>query len=79
MGSPPDAISAKQADVTLGCLRDEYLPVHRQALEQSTITGVEIRFKHLVRILGEAYPMHELSQASLQTHADGRSKMFLYG
>jgi len=69
---PPPASGA----ATLGELRDRYLETHKNGtLEQTTIDGIELHFRHLVRTLGEKHPIQSLSLAGLQSHVDRRSKM----
>jgi len=76
-GKPPPANAAvPNADpISLGRLRDAYLKVHEGSLEKSTIDGIKLHFKHLVKTLGEGFPMVELSLTSLQEHADRRKLM----
>jgi len=62
--------------VTLAGLRDRYLATHRNgALEATTLSGVELHFKHLVATLGDRFPLANLTLADLQKHADRRAKM----
>ncbi len=61
--------------LTLAGLRDRYLETHRNgSLEQSTLEGIELHFRHLVSTLGEKFPMPDLSLADLQQHVDRRAK-----
>lgn len=44
---------------TLAAFRDCYLATHRDSLEPRTVGGIELHFKHLCRILGDAFPIRE--------------------
>lgn len=62
--------------LTLGSLRDQYLETHKNGtLEQTTIDGVELHFKHLVATIGARYPIPDLSLDDLQRHVNRRAKM----
>ena len=73
-GNPPQ--TPKEGEIlTLASLRDRYLETHRNgSLEQSTLDGIELHFKHIIGTLGERFPIQELSMAELQRHVDCRSK-----
>ena len=60
--------------ITLGLLRDRYLATHERSLEQTTVSGIRLHFKHLAKALGEQFPIAELSLADLQGYVDGRQK-----
>lgn len=61
--------------LTLGGLRDRYLEAHGNgSLEQSTLEGIKLTFKHLGATLGENFSMPDLTLADLQRHVDRRSK-----
>jgi hypothetical protein len=73
-GNPPDETSPSDA-ATLVQLRDRRLKTHRNgSLEQSTLDGIELHFKHLLGTLGERFPILGLSMADLQQHVDPRAK-----
>jgi integrase len=73
-GKPPHATSESEV-LTLVGLRDRYLETHRNgSLEQSTLDGIELHFKHLVGTLGEEFPVPDLSLGDLQQHVDRRAK-----
>jgi len=75
-GKPPhDEAPDNGKTVTLGGLRDHYLRVHEGSLEDTTIDGMRLHFRHLVATLGERFPIHQLSLASLQEHAQRRETM----
>ena len=59
----------------MASLRDRYLETHRNgSLEQSTLDGIQLHFKHIIGTLGERFPIQELSMAELQRHVDCRAK-----
>src|SRR5262249_46837893 len=58
--------------LTLGDFRDRYLSTHRESLENRTVDGIELHFKHLCRALGESFPIRELKLADLQRYVDRR-------
>lgn len=74
-GKPPARDQAPVAEpISLGKLRDRYMKTHSNgSLEQSTIKGIELHFKHLVATLGEKFPLASLGLAELQRHVDRRS------
>jgi len=73
-GKPPHETSEAEV-LTLGGLRDRYLETHRNgSLEQSTLDGIELHFRHLVGTLGEKFPVPDLSLAELQQYADQRAR-----
>jgi integrase len=75
-GKPPKEDTPDNGKaVTLGALRDQYMRVHEGSLEDTTIGGMRLHFRHLVATLGERFPMQELSLASLQDHAARRETM----
>jgi len=74
-GKPPQEIPATRDDPTLKLLRDEYLRVHRGSLEETTINGIELHFRHLGSILGEGFPLKHIDQTALQSYASRRSQM----
>ena len=60
--------------ITLANLRDRYISTHEKSLELSTIKGIRQHFGHLVKQIGEKFPIAELSLADLQKYVDKRSK-----
>jgi hypothetical protein len=60
--------------MTLGDFRSRYLTTHRGSLEDSTVGGIELHFKHLARILGDGFPIRELKLADLQGYVDRRAR-----
>jgi integrase len=76
-GKPPadvQAVSAESRELTLAGFRDRYLATHRESLEDRTIEGIELHFKHLIAALGETFPIRELKLADLQGYVDRRAK-----
>jgi integrase len=77
-GKPPlakDSHSAAPVRVTLGSLRDRYLETHGNGtLEERTLDGIRLHFKHLTAALGEAFPIRDLALADLQAYVDARAK-----
>lgn len=70
----PDSLPARDAP-TLGSLRDRYLETHGNGtLEFHTLRGIRKHFRHLARLLGEGFPIRELSLADLQGYVDKRAK-----
>jgi hypothetical protein len=72
-GNPPanlSEVAAASRDLTLAGFRDRYLATHRDSLEDRTIEGIQLHFKHLVAALGEQFPVRELTLADLQGYVD---------
>jgi integrase len=76
-GKPPAAATPHRPKrLTLSEARDRYLQTHRNGtLEASTISGMELHFKHLLKTLGSGFALHDLGLADLQKHADRRAAM----
>jgi hypothetical protein len=76
-GRPPSGGSETRATsraLTLAQFRDRYLSTHRESLEDRTIDGIELHFKHLCRVLGDGFPIRDLKLADLQGYVDRRAK-----
>lgn len=74
-GQPVAKAVAKPAPLTLSGLRDRYLQTHSNGtLEERTLDGIRLHFKHLVRHMGEALPLGDLSLLDLQGYVDRRAK-----
>jgi integrase len=81
-GKPPATTVAEpgvtkgvtKAVSTLSAFRDRYLATHRDSLEERTVDGIELHFKHLCRVLGAQFPIRELKLADLQDYVDRRAK-----
>jgi integrase len=76
-GTIPAAPAAgpPRSEPTLGDLRDRYLETHANGtLEVHTLRGIRRHFRHLARLLGEGFPIRELSLGDLQGYVDKRSR-----
>ncbi|MFL5330227.1 MAG: tyrosine-type recombinase/integrase [Gemmataceae bacterium] len=77
-GQPPKTVNLPEAPkqaVTLGRLKDRYLAtLANGSIEASSLGTVTIHLKHAERILGEGFPLTELSLANLQGYVDKRAK-----
>ena len=69
---PPDLRRIPGTDLV--DFRDRYLSTHRESLEDRTVEGIELHFKHLCRALGDGFPIRELKLADLQGYVDRRAK-----
>jgi integrase len=67
-------VPAESRELTLVGFRDRYLDTHRDSLEERTIEGIGLHFKHLVTALGERFPIRDLKLADLQGYVDRRAK-----
>lgn len=77
-GKPP-APAAPNGDrqLTLDGLHSTYLKSQERKLEQNTLEGIGLHFRHLVRILGGGYRLAELKRADLQRYVDKRSQEWI--
>jgi integrase len=75
-GAARPAQPPKHVDsVTLASLRDAYLDTHGNGtLEANTLRGIHRHFKHLVRELGDRFPIRELALQDLQRYVDKRTR-----
>ena len=76
-GKPPAdlrAVPAESRQLTLADFRDRYMATHRDSLEDRTIEGIELHFKHLITALGGQFPIRELKLPDLQGYVDRRAK-----
>jgi integrase len=76
-GNPPadlQEVPAESRELTLAGFRDRYLSTHSDSLEDRTIEGIGLHFKHLIAALGERFPIRELKLADLQGYVDHRAK-----
>jgi integrase len=73
-GKPPTREAKAAPRLTLAAFISRYLDTHRESLEANTLATTELHFKHLKRILGLGFPIHELELADLQRYADQRAK-----
>ncbi|HLI76824.1 MAG TPA: site-specific integrase [Acidobacteriaceae bacterium] len=78
-GKPPD-IGPKLADaprqaVTLGRLKERYLTTHANGtIEANSLDTCKLHLGHFARVLGEGFPLGELSLAKLQEYVNQRAK-----
>jgi site-specific recombinase XerD len=75
-GRPPASLDEipVTAGLTVAAFRDRYLETHRESLEDRTVEGIELHFKHLVATLGERFPIRELKLSDLQGYVDRRAR-----
>lgn len=78
-GHPPEARptlpESNRRVVTLGHLRDRYVATHENGtVEANTLYTRKIHFAHLARVLGEAFPVGDLSVTALQDYVNRRAK-----
>ncbi len=74
--SPEKLQQAQQQSLTLVELRDRYFDVHGNGtLEENTVAGMRLHFKHWITTLGAGFLINSLTMADLQGHVDRRSKM----
>jgi hypothetical protein len=66
------APSSSPAPITLVALRDGYLGAQETALERGSLNTLRTHLDHLVRTLGEPFPIRQLALADLQRHVDRR-------
>jgi hypothetical protein len=78
-GKPPDP-GPKLADaprhvVTLGHLKERYLTTHANGtIEANSLDTCKLHLGHFVRVLGESFPLGELSLTKLQEYVNQRAK-----
>ncbi|HLJ95888.1 MAG TPA: site-specific integrase, partial [Gemmataceae bacterium] len=78
-GQPPDtgptlAAAPRQA-VTLGHLKDRYLTTHANGtIESNSLDTCKLHLSHFARILGDGFPLGELSLAKMQEYVNHRAK-----
>lgn len=68
------ALTDRPVKVTLATLRDRYLATHESFLEATTLGGIRLHFRHLVKHFGQAFPIADLSLSNLQQFVDRRAK-----
>ena len=70
-GSSP---KARRHPLTLGYLKDKYLTTHANGtVEANTLDTCRLHLSHFVRVLGEAFPLGELSLETLQDYVNRRA------
>ena len=62
------------AKLSLAALRDRYLETRGEVLEPRTLETARLHFKHLCAILGDGFPIRELTLADLQGYVNRRGK-----
>ncbi len=78
-GQPPDtgptlAAAPRQA-ITLGHLKDRYLTTHANGtIEANSLDTCKLHLGHFARILGDGFPLGELSLAKMQEYVNHRAK-----
>src|SRR5581483_3123142 len=65
---------AATPSLTLDDLRERYCNSQQKKLEATTMVGVRLHFRHLVRIVGAGIRLAELKRADLQRYVDKRSQ-----
>ena len=78
-GNPPNAgptlPNAPRQAVTLGHLKDRYLTTHSNGtIEANSLDTCKLHLNHFVRVLGEGFPLGELSLAKMQEYVNLRAK-----
>src|SRR5271155_4482395 len=78
-GNPPDAgptlPNAPRQAVTLGHMKDRYLTTHSNGtIEANSLDTCKLHLNHFVRVLGEGFPLGELSLAKMQEYVNLRAK-----
>jgi len=67
-------VSTESRELALAGFRDRYLATRIESLEDRTIEGIGLHFKHLIAALGERFPFRQLKLADLQGYVDRRTK-----
>lgn len=78
-GKPPQSRTgssdSSNEQITLSSLRDRYLETRSNGtLEANTLATIRLHFGHLVRLIGESFPMAELTLSVLQEYVNKRAK-----
>jgi len=80
-GKPPEQPAATNGSVeqslTLENLRDTYSRSQQKKLEQTTLIGINLHFRHLTRLLGGKCELVRLKRADLQRYVDKRSQEWI--
>ncbi len=70
-----DGEPVQRNPVTLGGMADRYLATHANGtIEQNSLDTCRLHLSHFRRRLGEAFPLQELSPATLQDYVNTRAK-----
>jgi integrase len=78
-GKPPKAgptiPNAPRQAVTIGHLKDRYLTTHANGtIEANSLDTCKLHLGHFARILGDGFPLGELSLAKMQEYVNQRAK-----
>src|SRR5580693_1454130 len=78
-GKPPDSgptlAAAPRQAVTLSHLKDRYLATHGNGtIEANSLDTSKLHLGHFARILGDGFPLGELSLAKMQEYVNHRAK-----
>jgi integrase len=78
-GTPPDTgptlADAPRQVITVGLLRDRYLITHGNGtIEANSLDTCKLHLRHFCRILGDGFPLGELSLSKLQDYVSNRAK-----
>lgn len=78
-GKPPakPAAAVAQAELTLDEFRHAYMKSQEHKLEENTLAGIGLHFRHLLRILGPAAKIASLTRAELQHYVNRRSQEWI--
>lgn len=80
-GKPPakprTTNGAPQVYLTLDELRETYCRSQEKKLEATTMIGIRLHFRHLVRLLGAGRRLAEMKRPDLQCYVDKRSKEWI--
>jgi hypothetical protein len=74
-GRVPEPHEALSAKLGLGHLVKRYLETHEnRSFESTSLKTAQVQLGHFERILVEAFPVHSLTLADLQSHVETRAK-----
>ncbi len=78
-GKPPDTgptlADAPRQAVTLGHLKDRYLSTHSNGtIEANSLDNCKLHLGHFARVLGDGFPLGELSLSKMQEYVNHRAK-----
>ncbi|MGH7867778.1 MAG: tyrosine-type recombinase/integrase, partial [Candidatus Dormibacteraceae bacterium] len=71
----PTLVDTPRQAITLGNLKDRYLTTHANGtIEANSLDTCKLHLGHFARVLGEGFPLGELSLAKMQEYVNHRSK-----
>jgi integrase len=76
-GRPPEHAISETKGLTLGELRDKYLPSQAKKLEETTLAGIRLHFGHLTRLFGEKRLVSPFTRADLQGYVNKRASEWI--